>query len=226
MMSDTTDDDTTHMGTDDVAEQPERLALPSLDSFRAVRDLVALAVDPKAVKRNLRALHDALAATAAAQRQLDTREAAVVAREAAAAEHEKANTAQAIKLHEQEVELETRKDARLDAVIERERRIGELEAAWRFVAEDDDVRRGFRSAEFSALMKARSAYGYASDAVVGLDDIAEQMRERFPAGRTVRTDPQGTEFPSFTSLSRGEPDPKPPAGARVRPGRKGAPVSP
>jgi hypothetical protein len=32
--------------TDDV-EQPERLALPALDSFRAVRDLIALCIDPR-----------------------------------------------------------------------------------------------------------------------------------------------------------------------------------
>jgi hypothetical protein len=40
------------------------------DSFKAANDLIALAVDPKAVKRNLRALHDAMAAVSAAQVKL------------------------------------------------------------------------------------------------------------------------------------------------------------
>jgi hypothetical protein len=40
------------------------------DSFKAASDLIALAVDPKAVKRNLRALHDAMAAASAAQVKL------------------------------------------------------------------------------------------------------------------------------------------------------------
>jgi hypothetical protein len=175
--------------SDDVAPA-ERLALPSLDSFAAVNNLVALAIDPRAVKRHLRQLHDSLAAIADAQRQLDAREAAVAAREEAAAEQEKENTAKALKLHEQEVEFATRKDARLEAIIERELAIMALERKWRFIGEDDD-------------------------AMAGLDDIAEQMAEKFPAGRTVRSDPQGAEFPAHTSLSRSEPEPEAAAGAQV-----------
>jgi hypothetical protein len=216
-MSDLPDD---QPATDDVAEPTERLSLPTLDSFAAVRDLIALCIDPRSVKQRLRQLHDSLAAVAVAQQKLDAREAAVAAREAAAAEHEKAITAQELKLREGQVALATAKDARLDAVIERERRVGELEAQWRFVAEDDDVRSGFRSAEFSALMKARAAYGFTRDS--GLDEVAKEMAEKFPRGPTARTGFDGTtEFPKGVTLTRDLPPSEPPAaGVRIRGGRK------
>jgi hypothetical protein len=209
-MSDLPDD----QPADDDVEQPERLALPTLDSFKAVRDLIALCIDPRTVKQRLRQLHDSLAAIAAAQLKLDAREAAVVAREAAADTREREQNQRAVKLHEQEVELATAKDARLDAVMERERRIGELEAAWRFVAEDDDVRRGFRSAEFSSLMKARAAYGFTRDS--GLDDVAREMADWQPPGAVVRTGTAGESFPKHVSLTRTPEQPEPEAAAGAR----------
>jgi hypothetical protein len=114
--------------TDDVAtEQPERLALPSLDSFKAVRDLVALAIDPRAVKRHLRQLHDALAATDAAQRKMESDRAEhdrVIAAERAEISAGRA------KLSADQTALANKKEAREDSLAEREKRIRELEKAW------------------------------------------------------------------------------------------------
>jgi hypothetical protein len=50
----------------------------SVEADKAVRDLIALALDPRAVKRNLRQLHDALAAVSAAQSKLDAERAEFV----------------------------------------------------------------------------------------------------------------------------------------------------
>jgi hypothetical protein len=123
-----------------------------------------IATDPKAVRRHLRQLHDALAAVTAGQDKLAADQAAFTAYEQKTREE---LTAQAAKLREGQVELANAKDAREDNLAEREKRIGELEHRWAFIG-DDDVRRGFRAREFSALFKARSAYGYASDATAGL----------------------------------------------------------
>jgi predicted nuclease with TOPRIM domain len=113
----------------------------------------------------LRQLHDALAAVTAGQDKLAADQAALTAYEQKTREE---LTAQAAKLREGQVELANAKDAREDNLAEREKRIGELEHRWAFIGDDDDVRRGFRAREFSALFKARSAYGYASDATAGL----------------------------------------------------------
>ena len=51
-------------------ELAQQLADRLPDSFKAANNLIALAIDPKAVKRNLRALHDAMAAASAAQVKL------------------------------------------------------------------------------------------------------------------------------------------------------------
>jgi hypothetical protein len=194
------------------AEQPERLALPSLDSFKAVRDLVALEIDPKSVKRHLRQLHDSLAAVTAGQDKLAADQAAFTAYEQKTREE---LTAQAAKLREGQVALANAKDLREYNLAERELRIRELEDRWRFIGEDEDVRSGFRTAEFSSLMKARAAHGIGRDH--GVDEIAATMREKYPPVRTVKHDPQGTSFPNHVSLSRSEPPP--PAAARVRPRR-------
>jgi hypothetical protein len=58
--------------TEKVAQQiAEQLAHLLPDSYKAVNNLIALAIDPKAAKRNLRALHDALEAITDAQQKLD-----------------------------------------------------------------------------------------------------------------------------------------------------------
>jgi hypothetical protein len=156
------------------------------------------------VKRHLRQLHDALAVVTAGPDKL-------AAERTAFDEYERTTraelTAQAAKLREGQVALATAKDAREDPLAERERRIRELEAAWKFVGEDnvDDVARGFRAAEFSALMKARAAHGIGRDH--GLDDIAKTMADWQPPTRNVNHDPQGVPFAAHTSLSRSESAP-------------------
>jgi hypothetical protein len=71
MMADTPDTISIEQLAQQIAPQlAELLADRMPDSFKAVNNLIALAVDPKAVKRNLRALHDAMAAASAAQVKL------------------------------------------------------------------------------------------------------------------------------------------------------------
>jgi hypothetical protein len=177
-------------------------------AWETVFALVRIAVDPKFARRNLRSLHDSLAATTAAQKKLDADRVEFAVYERQTREE---LTARDIKLREKEVELATKKDAREDRLREREEHIRELEHRWAFVGEDDDVKTGFRQGEFSALYKARAAYGSAHDH--SLDDISRAMAEKVPS-RVVQHDPQGTMFPSHVSLTRDEPQ-----AVRVRPGR-------
>jgi hypothetical protein len=188
-------------------EQPDRLTLPALD-FRAVRDLVALAIDPKMVKRNLRSLHDALAATTAAQRQLESDR----------AEHD-------AQLAKDRAELAAERDVLMKrrlavhqaeaSLAERSERIGKLERAWRNLGEPDSVISGFQSPQYSGLEKARRAHR------------GEPITEPSPpsgdavarAGATIDEDPQGNKFPKHVSLTMTRPPEEP--GARVR-GRRGA----
>lgn len=141
-----TDTDATDNGT----ERPEHLSLPP-DSFKAVRDLIALVIDPRAVRRHLRQLHDALATVSTAQLALATERTAHdahLAKDRAELEAERA----AVQKRRVEVEIA---EGRL---VEREERIRELEAAWKNLGEPDDVRSGFRSPEFTPLQKAQRAF--------------------------------------------------------------------
>jgi hypothetical protein len=208
--------DSDDMPDDGAVELALRLAPPQ--SWEMCFALVKIAVDPRTTKRNLRALHDALSATTVARQQLETdRTTFATYEQKTRAELEQ----QAAKLREGQVELANKKEDREDRLAEREQRISALERQWRFIGEDNvaDVERGFRAAEFSSLMKARAAYGITRDDNGGLDSVAQQMRERFPPTRNVRTDPQGVDFPAHTSLSRGEPEPAPTGAVRIR-GRK------
>jgi hypothetical protein len=102
----------------------ELLADRMPDSFKAANNLIALAVDPKAVKRNLRALHDAMAAASAAQVKLAADRAAFdeyKATETAALEQQEKSAASVwgtVRSREQAVE------ARERAVGAREREVG------------------------------------------------------------------------------------------------------
>lgn len=202
--------DTTETDAGDAVELALRLIPPT--AWDGMLVLGKIATDPKAVRRHLRQLHDALASVTAGQDKL-------AADRAAFDEYERTTreelTAQAAKLREGQIALATTKDAREERLAERCSRINELERYWAFIGEDDDVKSRFRSAEFSALYKARSAYGYASDATAGLDGIAQHMAEKFPR-RTTRSDPQGTPFPAHTTITH---SPEPPVAARVRPSR-------
>jgi hypothetical protein len=219
MMDDTDDTDTdmTDAG-DTVTEQPERRPLMP-DPYVMAFNLIAIASNPRIFKARLREVRQAEAAAASRLAEADVRAAELDAREQKIAVAEAEILADRVKLREGEVELANKKDTREDRLREREERISELEHRWAFVGEDDDqVHSGFRQAEFSALMRARAAYGRAHDH--GLDDISKAMAEKFPS-RTVRHDPSGIAFPDHVSLSRTETEPPPAAGARVRPSRRG-----
>lgn len=198
-MSDDTDDTAT--------EQPARLSLPSLDSFKAVRDLVALAIDPKAVKRHLRQLHDALAAVDAATRKLaDDR--------AACDEHCKRITAEAEEKQKMAGRIWETAQAAERSIAERDRRTAELEKAWsglRLPGQPPDMFGTIsRSAPFSALEIAR--YAAAHDGRLPEHPDAAIID-------SVRTGNNGEPFAEDTTITRTPEAPSPAAGVRVRPSR-------
>jgi hypothetical protein len=201
----TTDTDVT---IDTAAEPTERLSLPSLDSFAAVNNLIALAIDPKAVRRHLRSLHDSLAAIDRERRGLEAD------RQAFAADKAKQLAEIAA-----EREVVTR---RLLAAQETERAneerhavIRKLEVAWSGLRLPGEPADGFgtlaRSRPFSGLQVARHAAEHGR--------LPDHPDAPLPQEDPVRTGFDGTEFSKHTTITR---TPEPPAGARVRPGRKGA----
>jgi hypothetical protein len=187
------------------------------DAYSAVFDLLALVADHKGFRKRARELQRAETAVTQGQAKLAAERADFAKYEQKTREE---LTTQAAKLREGQVELATKKDAREEKLREREERVTEREDFWRNLGEDDDVRRGFRAAEFSWRLKARAAYGYTNDAP--LDHVAVEMAKQFPR-RTVRTDNTGAPFPESVSLTRDEPGPEALAPARVRqPNRRGA----
>ena len=131
-------DDTTNTADGGAVELALRLIPP--EAWQTVFALVQIAVDPKAVKRHLRSLHDALAATTAAQQKLEAQR---IELEAQWARDRAEILADRVKLREGQVELASKKDRREDDLLQREKRIRELEDLWKFVGEEDDVRSGF-----------------------------------------------------------------------------------
>jgi hypothetical protein len=185
--------------TDTTTEQPERrLSLPSLDSFKAVRDLVALAIDPKLVKRHLRQLHDSLAAVDTAQRQLESDRAAIAAERAEIAA-ERAEVADAQKkLREREVKLHIEKTAF-------DERLKLLPPSREPYHADDD---GWTAPAGSGMSRT-----FAPPRSAVPSEPPPEQRQTVHVGREGTTLSQTIEAP--------------PAVARVRPGRKGgAPVAP
>jgi hypothetical protein len=67
MMTDLPDD---QPASDDV-EQPDRRPLITPEAFLMVQNLISLCVNPKEVRKQLRSLHDALAAVDAAEKRLN-----------------------------------------------------------------------------------------------------------------------------------------------------------
>jgi hypothetical protein len=188
------------------------VSLPTLDSFAAVNNLIALATDPRTVKRHLRQLHDSLAATTAARRQLETDRAEhdrVIAAERAEIAAERA------KLREGEVALANKKEAREDLLAEREKRIRELEKAWgslRLPGDDNfETFGGLTRAPppVSALQKARfhAAHGRLPhvderlDAPVASEPPADQSRT-VQVGRDGTTLAQSVEEPVRVRIGR------------------------
>jgi septal ring factor EnvC (AmiA/AmiB activator) len=160
--------------------------------FAAVANLLALVVDMRSCKARLRSLHDALAATSAAQAKLD-------AERAAFAEHEAATRAALAKreaeLDELQVELANIKTAREFSLRDREQRIADLERIWAFAGEtDEDVRRGIRAPQFSALAKAKAAFGISADQAV--TPPTPPLRPAF------LDDTNGIPFPDHVTVTR------------------------
>jgi hypothetical protein len=209
--------------TDDMAEPTERLpVLPSLDSFKAVRDLVALAIDPRAVKRNLRSLHDALAATTAARHELES---ARAAHDAQVAKDRAEFAADRAKLREGETALANKREWREDNLLERERRISALEAAWKSLklpGEDNFVTFGGLTREpprVTGLQKAKffEKHGRLPHVDESLDAPVATSEPRPEQSRTVIVGRDGTTLSQTVTESEAAPV----GAARVRP-RRGA----
>jgi len=213
-MTSTDIDDAAINGMTD-GEQPTRLSLPPLDSFRAVKDLVALAVDPRAVKRHLRQLYDALTAITAAQHKLEADRAAhaeqVVKDRAEIADEKAAATKRILTAEESERGL-----------AERTERYTKLAQAWGDLKLPGEPYALFgtisRSVPFSPLEKAKFARDHDGqlpmhpDAPLPLATDGEPIE---PSRATIRHDPQGAEFPEHISLTRSPEKPEP-VSIRVR----------
>jgi hypothetical protein len=183
------------------------------DAYSAVFDLLALVADHKGFRKRARELQRAETAVTQGQAKLAAERASFQAYE----QRTRAELdARAVKVREGEVALANRKDAREEKLREREERVTEREDFWRNLGEDDDVKRGFRAAEFSWRLKARAAYGYTNDAP--LDHIAAEMAEKSPRAASVRHDRHGIPFAEGTSITQQpeEPEPETLAPARVR----------
>jgi hypothetical protein len=136
--------------TAEVREIASRLSV--LDAYVLAENKLAIAIDPRAVRKRLREVETAQKekAEAIAARDAAKSEAAEItakAHEEVAAIHEEARrrleTAEAA---EQQVEF-------------RERRVAALESHWRLFGEPPDVQSGLRNPEHSPLQKARMAHG-------------------------------------------------------------------
>ena len=170
------------------------------DPFTMLFNLLALLADSRAFKRSLQGLHRAMVAADEAEKQL-------VAKAAAFSEYERTTRAALERregeLDDREVSLKSIKDRREFDLADREARIAALEREWRFVGEDDDVKRGFRTAQFSALMKARASYGVSADAVMTTPAPAPPpIRPTFLQDDADRRDVSGLEFPPSTTITR------------------------
>jgi hypothetical protein len=146
---------------DDDTDDTEDFSTPALDRITAamalldfVADLHDLATNGKAYKAGLHKLRKLEKQVAGVERNI-----AAATAQASAIVTKAENDVKAI--HE-----DTQR--RLDAVatveadlVERERKIAQLEAAWRNIGEPASVLSGFQAPEFSPLQKARRAHGQA-----------------------------------------------------------------
>jgi hypothetical protein len=206
--------------SDDVTEQSERRPLITPEAFMMVQNLISLCVNPKEVRRHLRSLHDALAAADAAEKRLNdarvAHDAHVAKTTAELAEREK-------KLREGEVALANKREWREDDLLERERRISALEAAWKSLKlPGEDVFPSFggltrEPPRVSGLQKARffEKHGRLPGADESLDAPVAASEPQPEQSRTVVVGRDGT------TLSQTVTESEAPIGARVR-GRRGA----
>jgi hypothetical protein len=199
-----------------------RLAPP--EAWQMVFALVKIAVDPRTTKRNLRALPDSLAATTAAQRQLESDRAALdqhKAKELAeiAAERD-VLMKRRLAVHEAEGTLK-----------ERFERIGKLEAAWSGLSLPGEppplMGTLTRSKPFTGLQVAKYAaeHGHLPDhPLKPLDYPDAPVVAGAEQSDQSRRGTAGEKFPEHVTLTRTpeQPEAAPVGAARIRVGRRGA----
>jgi hypothetical protein len=208
---------------DDVTERSEHRPLITPEAFLMVQNLISLAVNPKEVRRTLRSLHDALAAVDAAEKRLND---ARVAHDAHVVKTTAELDARAAKLKAAEVGLENKKEWREDNLLAREKRIAELEAAWkslRLPGEDNfptfgglvrDGPRvtGLQKATFHAKHGRLPHVDESLNAPVATSEQpTEQSQRTVIVGRDGTTLAQTIDAPAAGARVRGRRNPAPPA---------------
>jgi hypothetical protein len=220
-MTDLPDDQPDTDDIDTAAEQIEHRPLITPEAFLMVQNLISLVINPKEVRRHLRSLHDALVAVDAAEKRLND---ARVAHDAHIAKTTAELDARAAKLREGEVALANKKEAREDNLVEREKRIRELEKAWgalRLPGDDNFPTFGGLTREgprVSALQKARffEKHGRLPHVDESLDAPVAASEPQPEQSHTVHVGRDGTTLAQTIPES---------AGARIR-GRRGAQATP
>jgi hypothetical protein len=147
-MSDETDDETIEHESKS-GEQPT--TAPSAEVYVRVLALIGMIQNPRAFKSKLKEFRQAEAAANKAVADLVTAQTARAAHEQHCATERAAIAARAEAVSKAEVELVGRKNA----VAAREDAAREVENSWRYVMESDYVQKGFQSAEFGPLVKAK-----------------------------------------------------------------------
>jgi hypothetical protein len=191
-------------------EQTDTLPATPPDAFAAALALIAIALDPKATEARLRSLREHEAAAAKATAELTTEREAF---EQHCATERAAIAARAEAVSKSEVELFVRKNQ----ISAREDAARDVEDAWRHLLENNTVKSGFQSAEFSPFEKAKRW-------VAGLPVVSND--DNFPAdpetdtssgtdGATWRNDPAFIEtMPPGATLARSAQSP--PRSAKAR----------
>jgi hypothetical protein len=151
------------------------------DIFAAVTALARVLSDPKRYGAHMRSLQEQQAAAAKAI--------ATLATERAAFDQEMASAR--AELAAERAAVEKRRLAAHEAGVSlmcREKFVFELEKAWRDIGEPDDVLRGFKDPEHSALYKAKRAHGLLDeDAPAPVHEDREGLP--FPPGTTITHTP-------------------------------------
>jgi len=224
-----TDLDVTYDTPDDVTDTAaELMQRMPIDAYVAFFSLIKLATDPRSAKARVRELRDA-ANAAASERAQAAAEREALARERAEFDEYKAK--ESAKVREAQVELANAKDWREDALVEREHRVDQFERAWAGLPLPGEDRENFplygglsRSPpNVSGLQKARfhSRHGRLPHVDERLDmPVGESDTQPEQSNTTLRTDPQGLEFPGHTTITRNAPELEPPVGARIGRGRR------
>jgi hypothetical protein len=204
------DDDETIEHEGDAGEQPTT-ATPA-EVYGGMLALIGMIQNPRAFKSKLKEFREAEAAANKAAADLVTAQAAQAAHEQHCASERAAIAARAETVSKAEVELFGRKNA----VKAREDAASEVENAWRLVMESEYVRKGFQSAEFGPLVKAKrwiAGLPIVNDDNFPADPEADTSSGTDPAARG--NDPAFIEtMPPGVSLARAAQSPPRSAPAR------------